>query len=413
MNGLKPAVWRTARIAGAGAIALILTGCASKQAPPPEPVVSVEVATVKKETIQRIVEADALLYPLDQATIVPKISAPVLKFYVQRGSHVHVGQLLAVLENKDLSAAVVENRGAYDQAQATYETSTAVALPEQIQTANLNVQATQQAMHASQLVYQSRLKLFKAGAIARNLMDQSRVTWVQARNQYQLALSHLKALQSVGKQQQLKAAQGQLNAAKGKFLAAQAQYDYSNITSPINGVVTDRPLYEGEMATAGSPLITVMNTSRVVARAHISPQQAAYLHAGDPAAISLGPDLADVTGKVTVISPALDPSSTTVQVWVEANNPDGKLKVGSIVTVSMIAETIHGVLVAPLVALLTAPDGTTSVMVVGPDSAAHQVGVKTGVRQDGEVEITSGLQEGQRVVTVGAYGLADGTKVKF
>ncbi|MGH9450775.1 MAG: efflux RND transporter periplasmic adaptor subunit [Terriglobia bacterium] len=394
-------------------VALAWMGCSGKQPAPPEPVVSVQVATVQKKTIQRVITANALLYPLDQATLVPKITAPILRFYVSRGSPVHKGQLLAVLENKDLSAAVVENQGAYDQAQATYATSTKVTLPEQIQTAELNVKATRQAMQADQRVYQSRLKLYRAGATARNLMDQSKVTYIQANNLYQIALKHLTALQSIGKQQQIKAAQGQLTTAQGKFLAAQAQYNYSHIRSPIDGVVTDRPLYEGEMASAGSPLITVMNTSHMVAREHISPQEAAHLRVGDPAMISPGGELHGVAGKVTVVSPALDPGSTTVQVWVEAANPQGELIAGSTVTVSMIAETIPDALVIPAAALLTAPDGTTSVMVVGPDNIAHQTTVKTGVRQGDEAQITGGLEPGQRIVTVGAYGLADGTRVKF
>lgn len=391
----------------------MLAGCSGKQPAPPPPVVSVQVATAQKTTITRTITATALLYPLDQATIVPKISAPILKFYVTRGSRVHAGQLLAVLENKDLSAAVVASQGAYNQAQATYATSTKVTLPEQIQTAQLNVRATQQAMQADQLVYQSRLKLYKAGAIARNLMNQSKVTYIQARNAYDIAVTHLKALQSIGERQQLKSAQGQLNTAKGRYLAAQAQYDYSHIRSPINGVVTNRPLYEGEMASAGSPLMTVMNTSHMVARAHISPQEAAYLHVGDPASVSLGNGMKPAAGKISVVSPALDPGSTTVQVWVDAPNPDGRLKAGSTVTVSMVAETIPDALVVPAVALLTAPDGSTSVMVVGSDDVAHQTAVKTGIRQGDELQITSGLHAGQQVVTDGAYGLADGTKVKF
>lgn len=397
----------TCLLGGAG----MWTGCSSKEAAPPEPVVSVQVATVARKTIQRVITADAVLYPLDQATIVPKISAPIRKFYVTRGSHVRAGELLAVLDNKDLSAAVVESQGAYDQAQASYATSTEVTLPAQIQTAQLNVQATAQAMHAAELVYQSRLKLYKAGAIARNLMDQSRVAYVQARNQYEIAAANLKALQAVGKKQQLKAAEGQLTSAKGKYLAAQAQYNYSEIRSPIDGVVTERPLYEGEMASAGSPIAVVMNISTVVARAHISPQQAAEVQVGDPASIAVGN--ADIQGKVSVVSPALDPGSQTVQVWIQAPDPGDRLKPGATVQVRMVAETVPNALVVPAAAALTASDGSTSVMVIGSDSRAHQTSVKTGIQQGDEVQILSGLVAGQRVVTDGAYGLPDGTKVKF
>ena len=104
---------------------------------------------------------------------------------------------------------------------------------------------------------------------------------MQARNQYDIAQQHLQALQAFGKQATVQSAQGQLQSAKGKFMGAEAQLGYSEIRSPISGVVTDRPLYAGEMAAAGTPLITVMDVSRMVARAHIPQQQAALLKVGD------------------------------------------------------------------------------------------------------------------------------------
>ncbi|HWG59615.1 MAG TPA: efflux RND transporter periplasmic adaptor subunit [Candidatus Acidoferrales bacterium] len=396
-------------IAAAG---LAAAGC-SKEAAPPEPVVAVQVATVQKGTMQEIVTADAVLYPLEQATLVPKISAPVRKFYVNRGSKVRAGELLATLDNKDLSAALVENKGAYDQAQAQYDASTKVNLPAQIQAATLDAQNTQHAMEAAESVYKSRQQLYKSGAIARNLLDQSQVAYVQARSQYEIAQANLKSLQAVGKDQQLKSAEGQLKSAEGRYQAAQAQYGYSEIRSPISGVVTDRPLYEGEMASAGTPLITVMNTSHVVARAHLSPQEAAGLRVGDAARISLGNGKEMVKGKVSVVSPALDPNSTTVQVWIEAANPEGQLKPGATVQIRAIAKTIPNALQIPASAILTDSDGKTSVMVVGQDDHAHQTPVSEGIQQDGKAQIVSGLKEGQRVVTEGAYGLPDGTKVKF
>ncbi len=75
----------------------------------------------------------------------PKISAPVQKFLVKRGSPVHQGELLAVLENRDLSAAAQDNEGSYDQAKAAYETTTAASLPEEIQKAEADAQQARQA----------------------------------------------------------------------------------------------------------------------------------------------------------------------------------------------------------------------------------------------------------------------------
>src|SRR5579864_7768154 len=84
---------------------LLMAGCSSDKADK-EPTVAVQVAAVEKTTIQHTIHTQAILFPRQQAAIVPKISAPVQKFLVKRGSRVHKGELLAVLENRDLSAAV-------------------------------------------------------------------------------------------------------------------------------------------------------------------------------------------------------------------------------------------------------------------------------------------------------------------
>jgi HlyD family secretion protein len=408
----RPAVRHTLSLALALAAGVTLAGCSGKPAAEPEPVVDVQAATVARKTIQDVVSADAVLYARSEATIVPKISAPIEKFYVNRGSAVRAGELVAKLENKDLTAAADEAKGAYEEAQAAYATSTEVSLPQEIQSAELAVGATRQAMEAQKSVYESRQKLYKSGAIARNLLDESRVSYTQARNDYELAATRLKKLQAVGQKESLKSAQGQLASAKGHYLAAVANLEYSQIRSPINGVVTDRPLYEGQMAAAGTPLMTVMDLAHVVARAYISPQQAAQLHVGDPATIVPGDGGAEIPGKVSVVSPALDPNSTTVQVWVEAANPGNRLKPGSTVRVNMVARTIKDVLVVPAASVLTADDGTKSVMVIGPDQVAHQTAVTTGVQSGGEVQVLTGVNAGQRVVTTGAFGLPDGTKVR-
>ena len=78
---------------------LLFSGCSPKEAAEEAPTVTVQVGAAENQTIQHRVIADAVLYPKDQAAIVPKISAPVKKFYVDRGSRVRAGQLLAELSH--------------------------------------------------------------------------------------------------------------------------------------------------------------------------------------------------------------------------------------------------------------------------------------------------------------------------
>jgi RND family efflux transporter MFP subunit len=372
----------------------------------------VQIVTVERKTLQRTVKADAILFPLQQAAITPKISAPVKAFYVRRGSPVRQGQLLAVLENRDLAAATRENKGAFDQAQAAYATTTASELPQEIQKAQLDLQSAKELFSAQQKIYDSRQELFQQGAMPRKELDQAAVDFINARNQYEMTQKRLDALMAVGRQEQLKSAAGQLESAEGKYQGAAAQLSYSEIHSPIDGVVADRPLYPGEMAAAGSPLLTVIDISQVVARAHIPQPEAALLKANDAASVSVPGESEPVEGKVVVVSPALDPNSTTVEVWVQIRNPGHRLKPGTSVQVSMLAQTIPGAVVIPAVGLLTAQDGSTSVMLVDADDHAHARKVRAGIHEGGSIQILEGLRAGDRVVASGAYGLPENSKVK-
>jgi multidrug efflux pump subunit AcrA (membrane-fusion protein) len=392
---------------------LLISVACSKDKGDKEPTVSVQVVPVEKTTIQHVIKTQAILFPRQQAAIVSKISAPVQKFLVKRGSPVHKGQLLAVLENRDLSAAAQDTQGAFSQAQATYATTTAAGVPEEMQKAEADAQQAQKALDAQEKVYQSRQQLYEQGALPRKELDQSGVDVTQARNQYAIAKRHLDTLQAVGKQQELKAAAGQLESAKGKYLGAAAQLGYSEIRSPIDGVVTDRPLYPGEMAAAGTPIVTVMDIAAVIAKAHIPQADAALLKVGDKGTITV-PGLDEpVEGKITVVSPALDPNSTTVEVWLEAKNPKRQLKPGTSVELSLTAKTVKDALVIPATAVITAADGSSVVMIAGNDGKAHQKAVKLGIRQDDDVQVLEGLTESDKVVSTGAYGLPDNTKIKI
>jgi HlyD family secretion protein len=315
------------------------------------------------------------------------------------------------LENRDLAAAEIENKGSYQQAEANYGIETTSALPEEWQKAEYDLKAAKETYDAQQKIYDSRKKLYEEGALPRKDFDSSLVALTQAKAQYDIATMHMAALQSAGKKQQLKSAEGQLTSAKGKYEGAAAQLAYSEVRSPIEGVVTDRPTYTGETPAPGIPLLTVMDTSSVVAKAHIPQDQAVQLKPGDAATVH-APGDTEVSGKVSLISPALDPNSTTVEVWVEAPNPDGRLRPGTTVTLEMVARAVNDAVVVPTSALLKTPEGATTVMIV-KDGHAQQVEVETGIHDRDRVQITKGLAGGETVIVRGSYGLPDKTKVKI
>jgi HlyD family secretion protein len=400
------------RILSIVVLLVLLSACAKKEAAAPEAPAPVQVTAVTQNTIRRTVAGDGTLFPLDQANVMPKLAAPVQKFYVNRGDHVKQGQLLAVLENRDLVAAAAESKGGVDQAESNFRATQGATVPEAVVKAQTDLDSARETRDAAKKVVDSREQLFKQGALAGKLLDDAQVAYAQAQGQFRSADEHLKALQSVSKEEQIKGAAAQVQTAKSHYDSQEAQLAYSRIVSPIGGVISDRPLNAGEMANPGSPLISVMDISHVIARINVPEADATAVKVGQRVVITQSDNSEGVDGKVKVVSPAADVNTTTVQVWVDIPNLGERLKPGTSVHAVIVAEEFKAATVVPAAAILPGEEGGTAALTVGSDSTVRRKTVKVGVREGNQVQILSGLTPGEEVVVVGGLGLDDKAKVK-
>lgn len=413
-NSAALQLFRPAALLACAAL-LTLQGCkGSDEETAPTPLVYVQAEHPQQGSIAEQITGDALLTPLAQAAILPKVTAPVKKFYVQRGARVRAGQLLATLENSDLAAAAIDNKGAYTAAQAAYDTATKSTAPEDLTKARLDAAQAKANLDLDQSIVTARKQLFQEGAIPGRDLDTAQATLVQAQAAYDIAQQHLQAMENVGNKAAIQNAQGTLESARGKYLGAEAQLSYTEIRSPISGMVTDRPLFAGETASSGTALITVMDTSALIGKLHLAQSEAQQLAIGSPASLRVPGVEAPVAAKVSLISPALDPGSTTVEVWLRVDNAKGALKAGTPVHATITGRTIQNALTVPIGAVSSSQDGNSKyVMVIGADSTAHKKQVSLGVQSADKVQILSGLSASDMVITTGGYGLDENTKVKI
>jgi multidrug efflux pump subunit AcrA (membrane-fusion protein) len=391
---------------------LVLGGC-SKEEKEKDPVVTVHMTPVKRATISQTVSAEAVIYPLEQATVAPKITAPITEFKVQRGSRVKKGQLLAVLENKDLAGQAEASKGSFEQADAGYKTSVDATIPQQVQKAQLDAEAAKAAYDAQLRVYNSRKELFQQGALPQRELDAATVALAQARGANEVAQKQLEDLQRLGREQAVKSAHGSRLTAEGQMRTAEAQLSYSEIRSPIDGVVTDRPLYAGDLATANQPILTVMNLSRLIAKCHIAQSEASALKAGSPAEFKIQGLDEPIKARVSLVSPALDPGSTTIEVWAEAIKPDPALRPGMTVEVTMTQKTVKDALVVPTAAVFKNDEGASYVVIAGSDGRAHVKTIQVGAHNPEFSQVASGVNAGVPVITSGGYALPDYTQIKI
>src|SRR5260370_38808509 len=127
---MKPNLLARSILLLAGAI--FLHGCSSAEKEA-APLVTVQVAPAKRGPIELEVTSDAVVYPLQQAILTPKITSTIAKFYVQRGTHVKQHQLLALLENRDLADAAEQSKAEFKQPKPHYAPTTPPTLPQHIQ----------------------------------------------------------------------------------------------------------------------------------------------------------------------------------------------------------------------------------------------------------------------------------------
>jgi len=136
------------------------------------PTQTVEVAVAEKKTFKHIVDADAVIFPGDQSAIVPKISAPIKKLYVNRGDKVHAGQLLVELENQDLASVVIESQAGYQQAEANYYGA--------LQRTQQDLNEAKAELESKQRLNETRQFLYKEGAVSAKDVEDVRSTLTQA-----------------------------------------------------------------------------------------------------------------------------------------------------------------------------------------------------------------------------------------
>ena len=141
--------------------------------------------------------------------------------------------------------------------------------------------------------------------------------------------------------------------------------------------------------------------------------EASVVKVGQTATLTQPDSTEEMEGKVTVVSPVADPNTTTVQVWIEIDNPDEKLKPGAAVHAAIATEVYKAATVVPAAAILPGEEGGTAVLTISSDSIAHKRAVKLGVREGNQVQLLSGANPGEEVVVVGGMGLDDNSQVKI
>ncbi len=343
---------------------------------------TVAVVKVTRQNLGSQLEIASELEPFQEINVYAKVSGYIQKLYVDWGTHVRQGQLLAVLEVPELQQQLQQDEAAVHKGES-------------------DVQRAQEEINRSEAEYKvahlSSTRLADVQKSQPGLVAQQDLDTIQGKDlQASAGMSAAK--------DSLASAQQALLGAKAALEKDRAMFDYARITAPFDGVVTEIDAYTGALLPAGTSsnkdqTLCKLSQNDLLRLVIPVPERAVPdIHIGESISVQVSTLNRTSPGKIVRVSGQIDPQTRTMHTEVQVPNPKYELVPGMYASVRIPLHTAQNVLAVPVQAVQSSGEGTGSVLVVDNNHKIEKQSVTLGAQTATLVEITSGLKENDLVV---------------
>lgn len=346
---------------------------------------AITVQTVAKRSLSDRVIASGLIAPVERVQVAPLIEGQAIEaLLADVGDRVSEGQVLAVLSRTSLELQRSQFNASLAAARATIA---------QAEAQMLEARAT---ADEAQRVAERTQKLREQGSASQAAADSSNAAAVSATARVTVAV------------QSLEAARAQLALAEAQLANVELQLSRTEVKAPVAGEITARNAVVGSIASAGAaPMFAIIRDGELELQADVAEVDLTRLGVGQKAVLRFVGLSAPLTGSVRLIEPAIDPMTRLGRVRIEVDEDD-KVRSGMFVEAEVLVAE-HQALAVPVTAVGSSADGATVMKVA--DGVAQLVRVQTGIRDNGWIEILSGLSEGDTVVAKAGAFVRDGDRI--
>jgi HlyD family secretion protein len=357
-----------------------------------------KLAKVEKGDLAKSVVATGKVTPITKVEVKSKASGIVKKLLVDYGDHVKQGQLLAQLDKVEIEAQVAQSKAALEAAQANLTSSEADYERAKVDAEGPDVPPLKRA-------YDRAVGMAKDGVVSQSSLDDAEKNYTMAVNKQNVAKAQVTVLKAKISQSQAVVAEDDAN-----LKQLEEQLSYTDIVSPIDGIVLSRDVEMGDavssilvLGSSATLVMTLGDTSEVYVKGKVDESDIGKVYLGQRARIKVE-SFKDKTfeGKVTKISPmgVEKDNVTTFEVRVSIQNPGGELKAEMTANAEIILDEHKNVLQIPEGAIIYDKDKKASVEVPDPKGkdGKDKIAVNIGISNGAKTEVLSGLKEGQEVV---------------
>jgi HlyD family secretion protein len=353
---------------------------------------------VEKGDLAKSVVATGKVTPITKVEVKSKASGIVKKLLVDSGDKVKKDQLLAQLDKEEIEAQVEQSRAAAEAAEANLMSSQADFERAKVDAEGPDVPLLKRA-------YERAIGMAKEGVVSTSALEDAQKNYELALNKQNVSKAQVTVLKA-----KIAQSQGQLAQDRANLKQLEEQLSYTDIESPIDGVVLSRDVEMGDavssilvLGSSATLVMTLGDTSSVYVKGKVDESDIGKVYLGQPARIKVE-SFKDKTfnGVVTKISPmgVEKDNVTTFEVRASINNPGGELKAEMTANAEIILEEHKNVLQIPEGAIIYDKDKKASVEVPDPKAkdGKKKLAVNIGISNGAKTELLSGLKEGDEVV---------------
>jgi len=357
-----------------------------------------KLAKVEKGDLAKSVVATGKVEPITKVEVKSKASGIVKKLLVDASDHVKKGQLLAQLDKEEILAQVAQSQAALQAAEANLKSSEADYERSKVDAEGPDVPLLKRA-------YERAVGMAKEGVVSTSALEEAQKNYEMSLNKQNVAKAQLTVARAKVAQAGAQVARDRAN-----LKQLEEQLNYTDIVSPIDGIVLSRDVEMGDavssilvLGSSATLVMTLGDISEVYVKGKVDESDIGKVYMGQPARIKVE-SFKDKTfeGKVTKISPmgVEKDNVTTFEVRVSINNPGGELKAAMTANAEIILEEHKNVLQIPEGAILYDKDKKASVEVPDPGAkeGKKKIAVNIGISNGAKTELLGGLKEGDQVV---------------
>lgn len=344
-----------------------------------------------------------------EVELTARLQEVVTDVYVEIGDRVKEGDILIELDDRKTDLKVLQAEASLQNVKANLQSAVNGARPQEIEQKEAQLEQVESELKLQEEDYSRKKQLFEEGYISQQELDQSANSYTAARSSYRSALKSLELLKMGAREEEIISLKSQVKQAEANLEQAKIEHEYSKISAPISGIISQINVEKGQMAFSGTAAV-ITDIDKIKLTAYVNEIDINKIKAGEEVRIHFKSLQRSFSGIIKSISPSTAENRQSFPVIIAVDNPENIIKAGMSAQVELRTARAENAVLLSQNAVLE-ENGINYVFLIRDNKAVRRE-VVIAVENEETAVVKEGLNAGEEVITLGKDNVSDGTPVK-